>query len=132
MAPLTDTLDRSSVTTHVEVNGATPVEDALERIHNAARVAIRFDTFSDGRGFSLAVHLRERGFAGELIAVGDLLPDQLGFLQRSGFDRIESESHPDSPRWRRAGFSRVYQPSVGDAASQSPAFALRAAARRAK
>ena len=39
-------------------------------------IAIRFPTFGDGRGHSLAVLLRERhGFKGEIRAVGYLIPD---------------------------------------------------------
>lgn len=50
-------------------------------------IAIRFPVFTDGRGYSLARLLRGRhGYAGELRAVGDVLRDQLYFLQRCGFD----------------------------------------------
>ena len=50
-------------------------------------IAIRFPVFTDGRGYSLARLLRGRhGYAGELRAVGDVLRDQLYFLQRAGFD----------------------------------------------
>ncbi len=50
-------------------------------------IAIRFPVFTDGRGYSLDRLLRGRhGYAGELRAVGDVLRDQLYFLQRCGFD----------------------------------------------
>lgn len=50
-------------------------------------IAIRFPVFTDGRGYSLARLLRGRhGYAGELRAVGDVLRDQLYFLQQAGFD----------------------------------------------
>ena len=46
-------------------------------------IAIRFPTFGDGRGHSLAVLLRERhGFMGEIRAVGYLIPDLAPFLLR--------------------------------------------------
>ena len=52
-------------------------------------LAIFFEKFNDGRGFSLARLLREAGFQGELRAVGDILVDQLFYLQRCGFDAFE-------------------------------------------
>jgi len=52
-------------------------------------VAVHFDSFMDGRGFSLARRLREAGFAGELRARGQLLPDQAHYLHRCGFNALE-------------------------------------------
>jgi uncharacterized protein (DUF934 family) len=52
-------------------------------------LAIFFEKFNDGRGYSLARILREAGFTGELRAVGDILVDQLFYLQRCGFDAFE-------------------------------------------
>ena len=50
-------------------------------------IAVRFPAFADGRGLSLGVLLRTRyGFAGELRAFGDILPDLAQYLHRSGFD----------------------------------------------
>ena len=55
-----------------------------------ALVAINFPKFTDGRGFSTARLLRERhGFKGEIRAVGHVLPDQIFFLHRCGFDAFE-------------------------------------------
>lgn len=50
-------------------------------------IGIRFPTFMDGRGFSLARLIRERyEYRGELRAFGYIIPDQLFFLARCGFD----------------------------------------------
>lgn len=66
----------------------------LERL---ALVAVRFPKFSDGRGYSIARLLRERhGFRGELRAVGDVLRDQLLFMQRCGFDAFELREDQDA------------------------------------
>ncbi len=55
-----------------------------------ACVAVRFPSFTDGRGFSCARLLREQqGYQGELRAIGDIFPDQLHYLQRCGFDSFE-------------------------------------------
>lgn len=54
-------------------------------------VVINFPSFSDGRGFSLAVRLRkDLGFRGEIRATGHTIPDQAMHLLRSGFDSVET------------------------------------------
>lgn len=52
-------------------------------------IAIAFPAHGDGRGFSLARALRERGFSGRLRAVGQLIPDQFAFALQCGFDEVE-------------------------------------------
>jgi len=50
-------------------------------------IAVDFPKFSDGRGFSIAYNLRMRlGYAGELRAIGDVLRDQMFYMQRVGFN----------------------------------------------
>jgi len=50
-------------------------------------IAVDFPRFADGRGYSLAFTLRNHlGYAGELRAIGDVLRDQLFYMQRVGFD----------------------------------------------
>ena len=74
---------------------------------NAGPVAIRFPSFGDGRGISLAVLLRERhGFTGEIRAVGYLIPDLAQFLIRSGFDTAEITDPEDASIWK-ASASRI-------------------------
>lgn len=82
-------------------------------------VAVRFEKFSDGRGYSLARLLRERhGWRGELRAVGDLGRDQLLFLERVGFDSFELRAGAD-PRAALAAFNEL--------PDAHPAFRRRAA-----
>ena len=82
---------------------------------NSGVVAIRFPTFGDGRGHSLAVLLRERhGFKGEVRAVGYLIPDVAPFLLRSGFDTVEITDASEVETWK-ASLTRIrhnYQPSL--------------------
>ena len=53
-------------------------------------IALRFPIFRDGRPFSTAAILRERlSFQGELRAIGDVLRDQLFYMQKCGFDSFE-------------------------------------------
>jgi len=50
-------------------------------------IAVDFPKFADGRGYSIAYNLRARhGYTGELRAVGDVLRDQLFYMQRVGFN----------------------------------------------
>ena len=50
-------------------------------------IAVDFPKFADGRGYSIAYNLRARlGYVGELRAIGDVLRDQLFYMQRVGFD----------------------------------------------
>jgi phosphoadenosine phosphosulfate reductase len=91
----------------------TPLEEVEAAAQDAAILILEFDAFRDGRGFSLAAVLRERGFKGRLIAAGKLLPDQARHLRRSGFDAIELSPGADRDAWTRMdqAFSAVYQPA---------------------
>lgn len=48
-------------------------------------IAIEFPRFRDGRGFTLARTLRQRGYKGDLRATGHFLPDQFLSLLACGF-----------------------------------------------
>jgi phosphoadenylyl-sulfate reductase (thioredoxin) len=82
-------------------------------------VVVTFGGFRDGRGFSLGATLREAGFAGELRAAGDLLPDHAPLLARCGFDSAELPAGAHRPDWEKAlaAFSAVYQPAADGAAT---------------
>lgn len=59
-------------------------------------LAVDFPKFTDGRGFSVAYLLRSRfGFRGELRAIGDVLPDQLFYMRRVGFDAFAVRADKD-------------------------------------
>ena len=50
-------------------------------------IAVDFPKFADGRGYSIAYNLRARfDYQGELRAIGDVLRDQLFYMQRVGFN----------------------------------------------
>jgi uncharacterized protein (DUF934 family) len=75
-------------------DGPEAIAADLDRL---ALVAIHFPKFADGRGLSTARLLRERhGFEGELRAVGDVLRDQLAFLERCGFDAFALRTDQDA------------------------------------
>jgi uncharacterized protein (DUF934 family) len=80
-----------------------------------ALIVVGFASFRDGRPYSTARLLRERyGFRGELRARGDVLRDQLLFMQRCGFDAFDIDGDDAAAAWRRATteISHVYQPAA--------------------
>ncbi len=90
-----------------------------------ALIELEFPVFRDGRPYSYARLLRERwGFRGELRAVGDVLLEQLHYMQRVGFDAFQIASDDPLMEWRIADreFSVWYQAS-GD--GRAPAHELR-------
>ena len=53
-------------------------------------IAVDFPKFTDGRGYSIAYKLRSQlGYTGQLRAIGDVLRDQLFYMQRVGFNAFE-------------------------------------------
>lgn len=72
-----------------------------------AQIIIEFPAFTDGRGFSHGRKLRQAGFAGPLIAEGDILSDQWEFLRRCGFSAQRGSGEGGQPGF--AGFSVAYQ-----------------------
>ncbi len=81
-------------------------------VENLPVIAIDFPRFSDGRGFSIAYNLRTRiGFTGELRAIGDVLRDQMFYMQRVGFNSFatrEDRSIHDALK-SLFDFSEAYQ-----------------------
>ena len=78
-------------------------------------VAIRFASFSDGRGLSLAVLLRGRyGFRRELRAIGAVHEDVLHYMRRCGFDSYLIPDGRDALAALNilSGMSDYYQSSV--------------------
>nr|WP_294979175.1 DUF934 domain-containing protein [uncultured Pseudomonas sp.] len=78
-------------------------------------IAVNFPAFTDGRGFSTARLLRERfDYKGEVRAIGDVLRDQLFYMQSCGFDAyaIRADRDPHDALASLEDFSEVYQTSV--------------------
>jgi uncharacterized protein (DUF934 family) len=71
-------------------------EDLKNDIARFSVIAVDFPKFADGRGYSIARHLRARlGYRGELRAIGDVLRDQMFYLQRVGFDAFAARADKD-------------------------------------
>jgi uncharacterized protein (DUF934 family) len=78
--------------------------EAIERdIEDFSVIAIEFNQYTDGKGYSAARLLREQyGYRGELRAIGDV-PRDRHYLQLFGFDAIESGTDKNTGT-ARAGY----------------------------
>ncbi len=77
-------------------------------------IVLSFPRFTDGRAYSQARLLRGRlGYRGELRASGDVLRDQLLFMQRCGFDAFALPERARAEDWLAAlrEFDIFYQPA---------------------
>jgi uncharacterized protein (DUF934 family) len=82
-------------------------------------IAVDFPKFSDGRGYSIAFNLRSRsGFQGELRAIGDVLRDQLFYMQRVGFNAFATRPDRNIHDALKGltDFSLSYQASIDEKA----------------
>lgn len=81
-------------------------------------IAVDFPKFTDGRGYSVAFLLRSRfGYRGELRAIGDVLPDQLHYMRRVGFDAfaVRADKNIHQALQVMGAFSDAYQGSWDNA-----------------
>jgi len=78
-------------TVGVRVGPADRIEDLAPHLAGISLVAVEFNSFADGRGFSLARLLRQQhGFQGEIRAVGaGVKRDLLFAMARTGFTTFE-------------------------------------------
>lgn len=107
-----------------------PAKDEVEQVGEDAQrfalIAVGFPAYRDGRGFTTARLLRERyKYAGELRAVGDVLPDQVFYMLRCGYDAFALKAHHPEEDFARAAqtFSISYQ---GSSDGRLPVHRLRA------
>ena len=95
---------------------ATDTLDAIrDDLPQFGIIAIEFDKFNDGRGFSQARLLRERyGYNGEIRAIGCFLCDQLYYMHRCGFNAFELGDAVNAEDALRAfsAYSIISQPDV--------------------
>ena len=78
-------------------------------------IAVHFQQFTDGRGYSIARLLRARyGWQRELRAVGDVLRDQIFYLSSCGFNTFALRADQDVQAAITAfdDFTETYQASV--------------------
>ncbi|MBM3537123.1 MAG: DUF934 domain-containing protein [Alphaproteobacteria bacterium] len=112
----------------VRLTNTDPVADLAPDLDRLELIVLEFPKFTDGRAYSQARLLRERyGYRGELRAAGNVLRDQLLFMQRCGFDAFELTQGQPVQAWVAATneFTVFYQPA-GD--GRNSAMQLRRAA----
>jgi uncharacterized protein (DUF934 family) len=89
-------------------------EDLQSDVAKFSVIAVDFPKFADGRGYSVAYHLRARlGYRGELRAIGDVLRDQMFYMQRVGFDAFATRGDKNIHEALKglSDFSLTYQAS---------------------
>lgn len=114
------TADRDALVAHAAGVGLalapTELPDAQD-IGQLRLITLELPKFTDGRAYSTARRLRERGFSGELRATGDVLLDQVPLLARCGFDSFAIRHLPTIRALEAgalSGLSHAYQPSSRD------------------
>lgn len=88
-------------------------------------IGINFPIFSDGRGYSYAQILRTQyGYTGDLRAIGDVLKDQLFYMDRCGFSsfQMREDQKLDESMPRFNDFTVRYQRAID---KDTPLFRLR-------
>ena len=73
----------------LDVENTAQAERIAPAFGRIALIRMAFPSHMDGRGFSLARHLRLLGYRGRLRARGHILADQYAMARRSGFDEVE-------------------------------------------
>lgn len=109
----------------VQVPGDAEPEIIADDLDQLAVVAIHFPVFRDGRGFSLARILRDHfGYRGELRATGDVLRDQMFYMQRCGINAFEprADRSMEDALLGLSDFSVAYQ---ADANEKRPIYRRR-------
>lgn len=90
-------------------------------VANLPLVVIHISAFADGRGFSLAEHLRLEGYTGEIRLSGEFGVDQFAYYQRSGVDSylIADDKASDN---MFATFNHLASAPAGKSVSSLPMF----------
>ena len=103
----------------LEIPNTLRIDDLLPWLSHISLLSIRFPSFSDGRGFSLARLVRRHGYRGLLRAQGPLIPDEFYYLTQCGFDEVllpdASAQRQTSAQWqqalalRKGGYQQGYE-----------------------
>ncbi len=77
----------------VQLSGDNDVTEIAADLTHFSVIALQFPGFRDGRSYSIARALRQHHhYSGELRAVGNVLRDQVGYMERVGIDAFEVDS----------------------------------------
>ena len=108
----------------VAIHAGEEFSDLFPYLGHLELIEVHFPVFTDGRGFSTARELRERGYNGILKVRGHVLLDQVEYLSRCGFDAFEfpEPGQAEAALLRLSVVREVYQ---GDARQPLPLFRRR-------
>ncbi len=96
----------------VKISGGQAFSELIKELAHFDLIALDFEKFADGRGYSYARLLRERyHYSGELRAVGDVMHDQLSYMERCGINSFMLRPDQELQDALRAfdDFSAYYQ-----------------------
>ena len=87
----------------VDVPNTVGADQIKPYFNQAAIIRIDFPSSHDGRGFSIARHLRLIGYTGRIRAHGHVLADQYAMARRCGIDEVEISdalaARQPEPQW---------------------------------
>ncbi len=98
----------------VLITGGDDLASLSGNLSSVPLIALEIPKFTDGRCFSYATLLRKRyGYQGEIRAVGEVLIDQLFYMQKVGIDSFDLNEEQDSNTALEvlSSFSVSYQPA---------------------
>ncbi|MEM7211032.1 MAG: DUF934 domain-containing protein [Pseudomonadota bacterium] len=88
LARIDSALEHSGVYLGLQAPNDTAPDDLVRYFGRLGLISVDFPSFADGRGFSIAASLRDKGFSGRLRAEGPVIADQFGYLLSCGFDEV--------------------------------------------
>jgi uncharacterized protein (DUF934 family) len=89
--------EHSSFQLGVELESDDEIADITAWLPRLKLIRLKFDVFADGRPFSQAKLLRERfAYNGDICAHGEVLADQLSFMQRCGINQFSLADGEDA------------------------------------
>ena len=106
----------------VLLQGSDEPELFHQELDNIDLIAINFPKFGDGRGYSIARLLCERyNYPKEIRATGDVLRDQLRFMERCGFNAYALRSDRNMEE-ALASFSAISVDYQSDVLEKKPIY----------
>ena len=119
-----DALKGRGSATGVRIDSSESIEDITGDLSDLDLIALAFPAFTDGRAYSAARTLRDQHhYKGEIRAVGNVLRDQLSFMNRCGFDAFDVDETITLSVFKTAvaEIDDQYQPASDD---KAPAYRL--------
>jgi uncharacterized protein (DUF934 family) len=111
----------------VSVGNTEDADDIAHFLPHLALVILPFPSFGDGRSYSLAAQIRALGFRGELRATGNVLPDQIQYMNQVGFSTFEVTDRFPLQTWQATSkqMSLAYQRGLYRRAGESEVWTER-------